>query len=102
MRSMIHIQHNIFFALRNTLIAIGIIFAILTLYGVSASAQDETDDPAQEAVKLFNEGQDAHEKGDLKAAIDLYSKALEKVPTFPEAALQKGSAQLSLGLSKEA
>ena len=32
------------------------------------------DDP----VAIFNQGQDAHEKGDLTSAIELYRKALRK------------------------
>jgi tetratricopeptide (TPR) repeat protein len=50
-----------------------------------------------EAVALFNKGQDAHEKGDLKTAIEFYEKALKLIPEFPEAELQRGSALLTLG-----
>ncbi|MEP6847995.1 MAG: tetratricopeptide repeat protein [Acidobacteriota bacterium] len=50
-----------------------------------------------DAVAVFNQGQDAHEKGDLKAAIELYQKALKIMPEFPEAQLQLGNAFLSLG-----
>ena len=61
----------------------------------TVNAQD--DGKEGEAIALFNKGQDAHEKGDLKTAIDLYEKALKIIPEFPEAELQRGSALLSLG-----
>lgn len=70
-------------------------FLLFSLYSVCA-AQDEAGD-ADDAVTIFNEGQEAHEKGDLRGAIKLYEKALEIVPEFPEAELQKGSAYFSLG-----
>lgn len=62
------------------------------------SAQDEEKDP----VALFNKGQDAHEKGDLKTALDFYNEALKIAPEFPEAEYQKGSALKSLGQNAEA
>ncbi|MDM7922976.1 MAG: tetratricopeptide repeat protein [Pyrinomonadaceae bacterium] len=60
------------------------------------------DDPAAEAVALFNEAQDVHAKGDLTAALAIYEKALKLVPEFPEAEYQKGHALLSLGRLDEA
>ena len=71
----------------------------LCLFG-TADAQD--DGKEGEAIALFNKGQDAHEKGDLKAAIELYEKALKIISEFPEAELQRGSALLSLGKIDEA
>jgi tetratricopeptide (TPR) repeat protein len=77
-------------------------FAIFTLAiilsGTSTAAfAQEKDDPETEAISLFNKGQDAHETGDLKTAIDLYEKALKLIPDFPEAELQRGNAYQSLG-----
>lgn len=61
-------------------------------------AQDQADDEnAGEAIALFNKGQDAHERGELVAAIEFYDKALKIIPEFPEAELQRGNAFLSLG-----
>ncbi len=71
------------------------VFGMMILAGTTALAQDDTDNSG-EAVALFNEAQDAHEKGDLKKAIELYEKALEIAPEFPEAELQRGTAYLSL------
>ena len=55
------------------------------------------DDPSDEAISLFNKGQDSHEKGDLTGAIENYDKALKLVPDFPEAQLQRAYAYQSLG-----
>ena len=74
------------------------------LFGISASmvcpAQEtgESDD----AVAIFNQGQDAHEKGDLKTAIELYRKALKIIPEFPEAEYQLGIAYLALNQTDNA
>jgi len=62
----------------------------------SVKAQDQNngdDDP----VAIFNQGQDAHEKGDLATAIELYKKALKISPEFPEAELQLGNALQASG-----
>lgn len=75
----------------------GLIVLVLCL-GIIVKAQDDENDP----VKLFNQGQDAHEKGDFKKAIEFYEKALEEAPEFPEAEYQKGAALLSLGKDREA
>lgn len=82
-----------------TLRAAAAIFAVASLVALlsfPAHAQ-ENDDPTSRAVALFNIGQDAHEKGDLKSAIDSYEKALKILPEFPEAELQRGNALQSLG-----
>ncbi|NOT47812.1 MAG: tetratricopeptide repeat protein [Acidobacteria bacterium] len=69
---------------------------------ISAGAQDEEAAPAADAVELFQKGQDAHEKGQLKEAIGFYEKAIAAVAEFPEAELQRGSALLALGRRDEA
>jgi tetratricopeptide (TPR) repeat protein len=56
-----------------------------------------SEDLETEAIATFNKGQDAHEAGDLKGAIELYEKAIKLVPDFPEAELQRGNAYRSLG-----
>jgi tetratricopeptide (TPR) repeat protein len=63
----------------------------------SIRAQEVQDDPEAEAILLFNKGQDAHQAGDLKGAIEFYEKALKLIPEFPEAELQRGSAFQALG-----
>ena len=61
-------------------------------------AQDE----AEDAVKYFNQAQEAHEKGDLKTALNFYDAAIKLFPEFPEAEYQRGNALLSLGKTDEA
>ncbi len=79
-----------------------LIFALwLSLAGVSLCAAQE-DKESGDAVEIFNQGQDAHEKGNLKGAIELYQKALEIIPEFPEAEYQLGVAYLTLNKSDEA
>lgn len=69
------------------------LLVLTTLVAAACSSTFAQDD----AVALFNRAQDVHEKGDLAAAIDLYSKAIEAYPEFPEAEYQRASAYLSLG-----
>lgn len=64
-------------------------------------AQDETINSGDPA-KLFNQGQDAHEKGDYQNAVKFYDEALKLAPEFPEAEYQKGAALVSLGKNTEA
>lgn len=72
----------------------------LTLASAASAAfcygQDEGD-KSGEAIALFNQGQDSHEKGDLTEALKFYEKAIDLMPEFPEAELQKGNALFSLG-----
>ena len=60
--------------------------------------RDEGDDPAI----IFNRAQDAHAKGDLARAIELYTEAIKVRPEFPEAEFQKGVAHISLKQTAEA
>ena len=77
--------------------------AILAFGAFAVSAQEDgDDDKSGEAVALFNQGQDAHEKGDFVAAIKFYDDALKIVPEFPEAEYQRGTAFLSLKKYDEA
>jgi tetratricopeptide (TPR) repeat protein len=69
-----------------------IIFAISAASVCFAQETSEPDD----AVVIFNQGQDAHEKGDLKTAAELYQKALKIIPEFPEAEYQLGVVYLAL------
>ena len=75
----------------------------LTLYFWAASfciAQEDSE--SEDAVEIFNQGQDAHEKGDLKTAIELYQKTLKIIPEFPEAEYQLGIAYLALNQTDNA
>src|SRR5678816_3803473 len=83
----------------NNLVAIAVLCTVaLASYAVAQDSSDTGDD----AVAVFNQGQDAQEKGDLQIAIELNQKALKIVPDFPEAELQLGNAFLALGRLDEA
>src|SRR5215203_2352043 len=71
-------------------------FALLTLILAASPSFGQSPDKTQQAVEFFNQGQDAHEKGDLAAALNFYEKALVAFPEFPEAELQRGNALLAL------
>src|SRR5690242_14114802 len=75
------------------------IFFTLTfiVLATSYTLAQEDNDASSRAIALFNNGQDAHEKGDFKTAIENYEKALKIFPEFPEAELQRGNALQSLG-----
>lgn len=66
------------------------------------SPAQETAEDELDPVAIFNQGQDAHEKGDLATAVKFYEQALKIAPEFPEAEFQRGAALLSLGNRKEA
>lgn len=79
--------------------------ALILVLLLTAAISGQTEDPggdSGEAIALFNQGQDAHEKGHLRAALELYDKALKIVPEFPEAEYQRGVAFLALGQSDNA
>jgi tetratricopeptide (TPR) repeat protein len=78
-----------------------LIFVLIGAAGASIVTA-QSDDKAQQAIELFNKGQDAHEKGDVGAAVKLYEGAIEILPEFPEAQLQRGSALVTLGRFDEA
>ncbi len=60
------------------------------------------DDAVSKAVEFFNAGQKAHSEGDLAKALELYDKAIELLPEFPEAEYQKGAIYETQGRSKKA
>jgi tetratricopeptide (TPR) repeat protein len=91
-------MHFLFSRKRILVLVFSMFFGILV---VSTCAAQETVEP-DDAVAVFNQGQDAHEKGDLKAAIELYRKALKIIPEFPEAEYQLGIAYLALNQTENA
>src|SRR5689334_3374741 len=58
--------------------------------------------PDQKVIDLFNAGQDAHQHGDLNAAIKLYSQAVEADGNIYQIHYQLGLALVSLKRPKEA
>ena len=82
----------IFSAVRRigTLVLCFTALAMFTALTVSAQGEAADDD----AVAVFNQAQEVHEKGDLAGAIALYDKALKIMPEFPEAEYQIGRAHV--------
>ncbi len=89
-----------FFIYRQSLILLALSVSIIVSFTTLAFSQAGNVDP--DPVQLFNQGQDAHEKGDLKTALKLYDKALKLAPEFPEAEFQKGVVLQILGRDSEA
>ena len=76
-----------------------IFFALVLLCASLAHAQTTSDDPDTEEddpIQLFQQGQDAHEAGDLNRALELYERALKVRPEFPEAEYQRANAFVAL------
>src|SRR5215510_1536379 len=60
------------------------------------SAEVEAKDPAKQAAALFEAGQNAHQKGELEKAVELYGEALGLDPSLWQAEFQRGAAYFSL------
>jgi len=87
-----------FSEIRRLLLTVAFAVCLLPL---SATAQEAGETP-KDPVQIFNQGQDAHEKGDFKTALKLYDEALRLMPEFPEAEFQRGNVLLSTGQTAEA
>jgi tetratricopeptide (TPR) repeat protein len=59
-------------------------------------------DQAKQAAALFESGQQAHQKGDLDKAIELYTQALKRDPELWQAEFQRGAAYFSQNKLNEA
>src|SRR6476620_8626580 len=79
-----------------------LIFSLLFSISAASHILAQENGGSDDAVAVFNQGQDAHEKGDLKTAIELYQKALKIIPEFPEAEYQLGNAYLALNQPENA
>ncbi len=81
-------------------VTISILLVLFLSQAAGLAKAQETDD--QDPVKIFDDAQTAHEKGDFEIALKLYDKALEIIPEFPEAEYQRGNALNSLRRPAEA
>jgi tetratricopeptide (TPR) repeat protein len=89
-----------FFARRRQFLSAFFAVFLTASFSAFVFAQDESAEP--DPLKIFNQGQDAHEKGDLPTAIKFYDEALKIIPEFPEAEYQRATALLSLNRTDEA
>ena len=71
---------------------IALLFALFCVSLSHAQTSSNETTESDDAVKLFQQGQDAHEAGDLKRALELYEQAIKLHPEFPEAELQRAVA----------
>lgn len=94
-------KRNLSYALLHLSYALLLSVALICTVTLRATAQTEAAadiDP----VKIFEQGQDAHQRGDLEAALKFYDAALLAQPGFPEAEYQRGTALVSLKRRAEA
>jgi tetratricopeptide (TPR) repeat protein len=76
-----------------------VVFIIFLCISANSAQEDaETNDP----VQIFNQGQNAHEKGDYRTALKFYDEALKIIPEFPEAEFQRGNVFLLLNKTDDA
>lgn len=59
-------------------------------------------DAAIDPIKIFEKGQEAHQKGDLQLALEFYEEAIKVRPEFPEAEYQRALALVALDRLPEA
>ena len=95
------------FRLRLHFFARGIVWSLLLLACAATSLhaqtpEDDERDEGDDPVIIFNRAQDAHAKGDLARAIELYTEAIKVRPEFSEAEYQKGVAHISLKQTADA
>jgi len=60
------------------------------------TAEVEAKDPLIQAAVLFEAGQNAHQKGELEKAVELYGEALGRDPSLWQAGFQRAAAYFSL------
>src|SRR5690349_19349963 len=79
---------------------------VLTLSCLSAaSAQSShalSSNSQRSAAEIFDDGQNAQQRGDLHSAVKLYTAAVSSDPSLYQAYYQRGTALLGLGRESEA
>src|SRR5918911_3555236 len=93
------LSEQMFSPFRSRLTVLACAFSLVLLCAAAARAQADGSfgDTDADPVKLFERGQDAHARGDLKLALEFYEEALKLRPEFPEAEYQRATAHVSLG-----
>ncbi len=96
-----HRQFNLAHAARRlkSLPTLAVLF--LFIFAATGAAQTANDTDANPA-KLFEQGQDAHARGDYEQALRFYNDALALQPDSPEIEYQRGVALVSLKRPTEA
>lgn len=96
-----------------TLMILAICVACGMVHPLAAQTADAFGDSGADPVKLFEQGQNAHARGDLikdpgeklqkyERALEYYDEAIKVRPEFPEAEFQRGNVLAALGRPVEA
>lgn len=78
------------------------LIAVCCALTVAAQSSSTFDEEEADPIKLFDQGQTAHERGDLQKALEFYDEAIKLRPEFPEAEYQRAIALISLERLPEA
>ena len=81
---------------------ISLFFILSAIVSLNIVCTAQSDDEGKDPVKIFYQGQEAHEKGDFQTALKFYDEALKLAPEFPEAEYQRGNIFVSQGKTTEA
>jgi tetratricopeptide (TPR) repeat protein len=81
---------------------VAICVACALVHPLAAQTADAFGDSGADPVKLFEQGQNAHARGDLIKALEYYDEAIKVRPEFPEAEFQRANALTTLGRLNEA
>lgn len=100
----VFLKNSLFFStFKNRSFVLAAILSLFLFPQIYFAQEEEIDETAQAAaIAKFNEGQDAHEKGDFQTALKFYDEAIKIAPEFPEVEFQRGNALLSLKKTGEA
>jgi tetratricopeptide (TPR) repeat protein len=85
----------------HTQLLTSLVLALFLSQQVSTQAVAQTEDSFGDAdadpIKLFEQGQAAHSRGEFERALAFYERAIKVRPEFPEAEFQRANALVSLG-----
>ena len=96
-----------------TLMIVALSLACALVHPLAAQTTDAFSDSGADPVKLFEQGQNAHARGDAlkngsekvenyERALEYYNEAIKVRPEFPEAEFQRGNVLATLGRSADA
>lgn len=69
---------------------------VLSLAIIGMAQTEDSFGDGADPIKLFERGQNAHGRGDLAKALELYEEAIKLRPEFPEAEFQRANVLVSL------
>jgi tetratricopeptide (TPR) repeat protein len=75
---------------------------LLVSFSASAQSRAASDDKRHQAALAFEEGQNAHERGDLLTAVRHYTAAIASEPSLFQPYYQRAMALMALGRASEA